>query len=115
MRRGERQQPGRRVHVEKDRLDAAPDEVGLVPKAGPARVPQQRLPPPPVGLRSSPPLQRVEVPPVLADAQVRWDQPEQQELMQQQPVGCRLGRAGDPGTVGQQRLQAPQGLACMPR
>src|SRR5262245_7927911 len=71
--RGKAGQADRSVHVVVDRFDAAAHEVGLVPEAGSAGVPQILLPPQLVRLRVAPALQAVEVAPVLAHPSVRRD------------------------------------------
>src|SRR5882757_8231554 len=63
-------QAGRPGHVVVDGVDATAHEVRLVPEAGTTGVLEEVLPPLPVRLRTSPPLQAVEVAPVLPHADV---------------------------------------------
>src|SRR5215218_3232530 len=86
-----------------------------MPEGGPAATAQQLPPPATVRLGADPSLQRIEVPPVLADADVEWEQPEHKQLMEQQPVRPGLDRLLDLGAEPRQRPHAPQGLDLHPQ
>ena len=66
-----------------------------MPEAGAAPVSQELLPPLPVRQGPSPPLEGVEVTPVLTHSRMRREQREQQVLVQQQAVGLLFDRLAD--------------------
>src|SRR5690606_32756983 len=77
-------------HVDVDRLHLTIAEVCFVPEPGTAPVPQEALPPLAVRRRPRPPLEGVEIPPVLAHARMRWENGEHQVLVQQQAIRLSL-------------------------
>ena len=81
------QKPDVLDHVVVDRFHASVHEVGFVPEARSARVPEELPPPCAVRFRARPGFERIEVTPLLGASRHAAAGAKQQGLVQQQPIG----------------------------